>query len=273
MKNLLYAMLIFGCLISSTPADSPSTTQKFYDWYLQVGDDYRERFSEAEDLFSPELYSLLQRGFSRTPESGWFVDFDPFVNAQVGAASFSVGQPQDFDNDMQWVKVTPYLRMGEEGSTVPMPTLKVFLSYDQGTYKITNIAYPGEPEAGMAPWNLRGYLNDGLATESYQGEDPSTMLAIEEVIPGTWLWSGTAQSAGGPLTPPAKKTIYVFDADGSAVSRSDSTEFGVWTSGEGHFEWKLEDGETVTFKVEKFGESEMTLKHLKSGDFWVLKKI
>lgn len=226
MKSLLKSFLFTLVLCGLAQADSYSTTQEFYDWYLESGSDYREKISQAKPHLSSELFGLLSRGFALTPDNGRFVDFDPFINAQISAKRISVGKPHDFDNDMQWVKVTPFMEMGQGGSTIPMPELKVFLAYDNGGYKITNIVYPADPEAGVKSWDLRSYLQDlvgqanlsegeayGDPHQGYQGEDPSTMLSPEEraaeiqgaslaaKLEGTWVHKATSKTADGTPRP------------------------------------------------------------------------
>jgi hypothetical protein len=214
MKRFLVALL-FSLLVSSpslAQSSPDATTRALFDWYLQAGDDYRNDFSAARPYLTAELYSLLERGFSQSPSDRFWVDFDPFVNAQVPAGRFKFGKPH-VTGKSSFVRITPYMNMGEGGSTVPMPDIKVYLKEGNGQWKVANLVYTGENA-----FELRKYLQDGLASSgdessSSGGESADTMMSPKEVeseqngqdlasgLLGTWVHKATSKTPDGAAQP------------------------------------------------------------------------
>ncbi len=145
------SLLALTVLFSSLPAvaETPEARVKaFYDWYLKAGDQYRQKFSEAEPHFQKEFFTLVQNGLKRGPSDGFWIDFDPFVNAQMPATSFAVGKAQ-VDVNLAQVIVTPTLSRGGEA-----PAFKVYLLKRGSDWKISNFVYDG--------FTLRNFLEEGL---------------------------------------------------------------------------------------------------------------
>ncbi len=156
MKRVLSILLLAVLFSAPASADSYDTTQKFYDWFLQAGDHYRKNFTEARPLFTPELYGLLTEAFGKQPDDGWWLDFDPFSNSQMGLQSASVGKPKVLGADLAMVPVTPLYGRGG-ASNYEGDIIKVYLKKVGSEWKIANMAYTGD-----YPFELKAYLKDGL---------------------------------------------------------------------------------------------------------------
>ena len=156
MKRLITILLLAIAISAPVAADSYDTTKKFYDWFLQAGDNYRKNFSQAEGYFTSELYSLLTEGFSKQPDDGWFLDFDPFSNSQMGLQAASVGKPKALGPDLAMVPVTPLYGRGG-ASNYEGDVIKVYVKKVGSDWKIANMAYGGD-----YPFELKAYLKDGL---------------------------------------------------------------------------------------------------------------
>ena len=132
-------------------AETPEArVRAFYDWYLKSGDQYRQNFSEAKPHFVADFHTLVHRGLQRQPKDGFWVDFDPFVNAQMPATSVEVSKAQR-DVNLAQVKVTPMMARGGKGAT-----FKVYLVQRGSGWKIQNFVYDG--------FNLRSFLEKGLGS-------------------------------------------------------------------------------------------------------------
>lgn len=156
MKRVFSILLLAIFVSAPVSADSYQTTQKFYDWFLQAGDHYRKNFSQARPFFTPELYDLLTEGFQKQPDDGWFVDFDPFSNSQMGLQAATVGKPKVLGAGLAMVPVTPVYGRGG-ASNYEGDIIKVYLKKVGGEWKIANLAYTGD-----YPFELKAFLKDGL---------------------------------------------------------------------------------------------------------------
>ena len=156
MKHLLVTFLTFFFLTTPLLADQSTpdgTVRAFYDWYQKAGDRYRDSFSAAKPLLTDELYQLLARGFQQSHEEEFWVDFDPFVNAQMNAERFSFESSRSVGPDLALIVVTPTFGEGV-GSVGP---IKVYLRRSGGQWRIANMVYGGD-----YPFELKTYLKDGL---------------------------------------------------------------------------------------------------------------
>jgi len=50
-----------------------------------------KQLPQLEADLTPELYAQLQAAYNKDPNSGEFLDFDPWSNSQMGFAGFSLG--------------------------------------------------------------------------------------------------------------------------------------------------------------------------------------
>ena len=208
MKRILTVafFLFLAALPVAADQSSPDGAVKaLYDWYQNAGDRYRDSFGEARPYFSNDIYQLLDRGFQLDPSQKFWVDFDPFVNAQVPASKFSIGKPF-LTGDSAFVRVRPYMSMGE-GKTMAMPDIKVYLTKSGGNWQVANLIYTGDNA-----FELRKYLQEGLASVG-GGESADTMMSPEQVdneqqaqglagsLLGTWVHKATSKTAEGEASP------------------------------------------------------------------------
>jgi uncharacterized protein DUF3828 len=156
MKSIIRIAIVAFFLTSLCSADQSSsyaTTEGFYHWYIEAGNDYRKNFDQARPYFSEELFGLLSEGFKGTPSDDFWVDFDPFIAAQMSADKVSIGKPSTQSSALDMVPVSPIIR----GQAPDKPTIKVYLVKQGGKWVIANIAYPGD-----LPFDLKTWLKDGL---------------------------------------------------------------------------------------------------------------
>ena len=197
MKSLSLILLSF--FLATVPAVAQATTpdgttQALFQWYQQAGDDYRNDFAAAESYLDPKLYDLLQKGFERTPSDSFWVDFDPFVNAQVSAGSFKFGEPY-LTGESAFIRVTPYMEM-EGGSPLAMPDIKVYLTQSGGEWRVANLIYTGDNA-----FELRKYLSDGLARSQSSESMTEQSAGLADALLGTWVHQATSQTADGEARP------------------------------------------------------------------------
>ena len=152
IKIALVALLLSG-LCSADQSSSYAATEGFYNWYIDSGDNYRKNFEQAKPYFTDELYGLLSKGFAQSHEDDFWIDFDPFIAAQMSADKVSLGKPSTAGSNLDLVPVSPIIR----GQAPEEPTVKVYCVKQGNTWVIANIAYPGD-----MPFELKTYLKEGL---------------------------------------------------------------------------------------------------------------
>lgn len=152
IKIALLALLLSG-LCSADQSSSYATTDGFYKWYIESGNNYRKSFDQAKPYFTEELYGLLSQGFAQSHEDEFWVDFDPFIAAQMSAEKVSIGEASSAGSNLDMVAVSPIIR----GHAPDEPTVKVYCVKQGDTWVIANIAYPGD-----MPFELKAYLKKGL---------------------------------------------------------------------------------------------------------------
>ena len=159
MKTTIKSLLLLLLLVSPSLADRSTpdgAVNEFYQWYQQSSFEYRKKFTEAAPYFTEELYGLLRDGFGQSPESDFWVDFDPFVNAQMDAQAISVGKPSSKGPGVAVVPVTPTYGRGGASNYEGDP-IKVWVKQVGGEWKIANLVYTGD-----FPFELKKYLKEGL---------------------------------------------------------------------------------------------------------------
>ena len=266
-------------LVSSVHAEERrKTVDDFYRWYLSQGASYRDNWSGAESFFEKRFYDLLKRGFQLQPQDGRFVDYDPFIDAQMDAQSVRSAPAVRISENLSVVKVFPsFRRVAGEG-----PPLKVYVRKSQGHWKIANIITAGEGTV-----NTKDYLVDlverwgeGAAENNqpaYQGEDPSTMLSIEEVLPGTWDYVSSSPTKDGPLKSIEPTKIYwTLNANGTGVYYRKINQFSA-ASVHDKLRWKVK-GKTLTmdgdlhYTIIEWGESWMIWRNPSGTTYFRVEK-
>jgi len=136
----LGVVLCFQIIASAT--DSPQlVVSQFYRWYIQNQFQVRERITEQETAFTPELYQQLVQGFQKQPQSpsGW-LDVDPFCDCQVrvfSVAGRSVRQHPD-NNLLTEVNIDVYAGLRPPGSPI---SIKVLVTQQDNHWQIQNLVY------------------------------------------------------------------------------------------------------------------------------------
>ena len=87
--------LLAGVETAGAASDGTAVVNSFYKWYFSVNTTkagWTGRFSEARPYLTSSLYALIAKVIAKEKsESAAILDFDPFVNAQEPAKSYSVG--------------------------------------------------------------------------------------------------------------------------------------------------------------------------------------
>lgn len=154
--RFLLLMFLTSGLALADQSNSLSTTKSFYDWYQGTSMHYRDKFPQARPYFTSDLFDLLTRGFAQSHEQEFWVDFDPFVNAQMDAKKVSFSQPIVKGPGLEVILVTPYYDGGANGDIKGDP-IKVWVKKDGADWKIANLVYGGD-----YPFELKTYLAEGL---------------------------------------------------------------------------------------------------------------
>lgn len=157
MRLLALTFLIVGAWLAVAQAQvSPvGMVQKFYAAHQdnEVRGGSQERFIMAQKAcFEPGLYRMLSRIARNTPDSGQpWLDFDPFINAQMNAASLRLGSPTTRGDVVSIPVHVSYRVKGHE-----QLALYVHARREGGAWKIVNFLYPAR--SGAPAWDLRSWL-------------------------------------------------------------------------------------------------------------------
>jgi len=151
--------LALFCLSTAALAQGPrDQVVKFYQPYSGDGTvDLREHTSQNVAFFEADLGGMLVEIAGNQPgqDKAW-LDFDPYINAQMNAASMTVGQAR-IQGNLAWVPVAVSYRVpGRE-----VPAVKVYLRRTGSTWRIANFVYPARD--GAPSWDLKSWLRTQLA--------------------------------------------------------------------------------------------------------------
>lgn len=283
MKKCLFLWLAGFLLTAPSFADGQrDTVDNFYRWYLSQGSNYRENWSEAESFFEPRFYQLFEKGFKLQPEDGRFVDYDPFIDAQVDAKKVRSTPAVKVSENLSLVKVFPSFRnMSAEG-----PPLKIYLRKLHGQWKIANILTTGEGTTNtkdylvdiVERWGEGAAENDPSRWSAQgQGEDPSTMLSLEEVLPGTWNYISDSPTKDGIFKPVEPAKLYwKLNADGSGTYYRKINQFNAPMVHD-KLRWSIK-GKTLTmdgdlhYTVIEWGESWMIWRNPSGSTYFRVEK-
>ncbi len=146
---LLCFLLLFLTIESVLAGERPEiTVNNFYAWYMENSDIYRDVFVEQKGNFDPELYKLLQKAFPLQPKDGFWIDFDPFINSQMGAKSYSIAKENMGDTKSSVVVNITNSRGGKNSVTVILKKI-------DGKWKISNFVYPEFELLGFLKKNMK----------------------------------------------------------------------------------------------------------------------
>ncbi len=244
----LFLLLLAAPTLAQTPDQQ---VDAFYQWYFANADQVRERFDQARPYLDEELYDLLQRGFSQSPEAEFRLDFDPFINAQESAERIRV-VTSNTSGDTATVKVIPVFSFGEG------PPFEISLKREAGGWVVGNLEFEN--------LNLLSHLEEGLGTTPTDG----TMEAGD--LLGTWLHVSSSKTPDGATRPLAPiKIMWTFKAGGqgeffqqvSPTSKARKREMNWTLAGDTiHL-----GGRTKYTVVRRDGDS-MVWKNHRLGDFY-----
>lgn len=142
----------------AAPSGATAVVDHFYNWYFTTTRRDRywgAQFPQAKAYFDPTLYTLVQTALTReSAEHSDIIDFDPFVNAQVYAASFQVGTAT-VRGVTTYVPVTLPIQ-GRHGVS---SHLTMMLRYENGSYRIYDIDYTA--------FHFRSFLQQALKSSGH----------------------------------------------------------------------------------------------------------
>ncbi len=154
------SLLFFFLFSLSLSGFAQETTAKelvqgFYRDF-QASQDNRKFIPSQKSRLSSELYRLLCDIADNDPSTDevW-LDFDPFTNSQMNAATLTVGKPQP-KGQLLYLPVAMSLRIpGQEKVRV-----FVVVGDENGNPRILNFVYPAAE--GMPSWDLKKWLQTQL---------------------------------------------------------------------------------------------------------------
>ena len=234
---------VFCCFVflvflsaSSLALGEREVVDNFYDWYFAEGSAYRDHWAGAKPFFEDSLYDLFKRGFQLQPSDGRFVDYDPFVDAQMDAQKVRSNPAVQISEDLSVIKVFPTFQRGSfEG-----PPLRIFLRESSEGWKIANIVTTGDRSV-----NTKDYLIGLLDRWDERTDQNGSLLSLKDVLPGTWDYVSSSPTKTGTFQPIEPTKIYwILNADGSGIYYRKINRFNA-ASVHDQLRWKVE-GETVT---------------------------
>ncbi|MCA9792686.1 MAG: DUF3828 domain-containing protein [Candidatus Eremiobacteraeota bacterium] len=160
MKKILLVLLLSSLAWAET---TPSqVVDSFYRTYTEAVESAPRTWvqttmaKEAAHIES-DLSAMLVDLANGDPNTGGpWLDFDPFSNSQMGVESYSLGETT-LKGGLAYVPVS--IKFPRDPGPARL-RLRVVLRQSEGAWKIANFVYPAE--AGMAAWDLRGYLKETL---------------------------------------------------------------------------------------------------------------
>lgn len=157
MRQLLPLLLLcFLFLPVQAQEEARTLVDKFYQSY-QKAESWSKFLPGQKDTISNELYELLNACVDNGPDDGFWLDFDPFLNAQMNAATIKVGEPKS-KQGLWYVPVEMSYRA--PGHLQPALTVVVGDTDVKGQMKIMNFVYPARD--GAPSWDLKSFLKKGL---------------------------------------------------------------------------------------------------------------
>lgn len=127
----------------------------FYKDYQAVDQSWSKVLPGQKDHFSNELYELLNDCVDNTPQDSFWLDFDPFLNAQMNAATIKVETPTE-KGSLWYVPV----KMSYRSPGNDQLAMHVVVGYNEDKLRILNFVYPARD--GTPSWDLKSFLKKGL---------------------------------------------------------------------------------------------------------------
>lgn len=162
LRRLSLAVALLLALAVPALAQEPrSVVKAVFDDYVshqdQAGRDRKGFLERHRASFEPDFFALFVEVAGNSYDSGkaWF-DFDPFLNAQMNAATHTVGRVS-LSKGLAYVPVSySYRSPGKE-----QLGLRVVLRPSGKTWRIANFVYPARD--GMPAWDLKSWMRQQTA--------------------------------------------------------------------------------------------------------------
>lgn len=153
-------MLVLAPTLAWADSSPQVTVQRFYDGYLRnqkSGGRFDKLLAAQKARFDASLWKMLSDIADNQPgkDDAW-LDFDPFINAQVYATRIRLGTAKVTGATATVPVYVTYERTQGESLAV-----RVSLSNQSGTWRMTNFTYPAS--ADTKTWDLRTWLKEQLA--------------------------------------------------------------------------------------------------------------
>jgi hypothetical protein len=149
---------VLACLSTAAHAQGPrDLVVEFYKPYSADGMvNISEHIYQNANRFEADLGGMLvEIAGNRPHEDKAWLEFDPFINAQMNAVSMTIGQTT-IQGDLAWVPVAISYRIpGQE-----VPAVKVYLRRTGNQWRIANFVYPAREE--YPAWELKSWLRTAL---------------------------------------------------------------------------------------------------------------
>lgn len=158
MRKLTLLTTTLLCLLAipvQAQEAAKSLVQAFYKDY-QKSESWAKSMPGQNQRLSTELYELLNDCVDNTPQDSFWLDFDPFINAQMNAAEIVVKEPK-LKGSLWYVPVEMSYRV--PGHLQPAVTVVVG-DNAQAQPRILNFVYPARD--GAQSWDLKSFLKKGL---------------------------------------------------------------------------------------------------------------
>lgn len=135
MRSLIIVLLLTLGVSAQTGPDA--VVAKLYGWLEKVGENAQKRLPEIQSCLTPELYDQLTRAYAKDPNTGEFLDFDPWSNTQMGADHYHWGKARMVGGQAKSSITVDVHR----GGTV---LYTVVLTQAGDSWKVANLVYSSE---------------------------------------------------------------------------------------------------------------------------------
>ena len=91
MMRTILILLFLTALPLFAESHPDKAARQFYDFLEKYAEHAPKHLNQAQEMLTEELYSQLTRAYAKDPNTGDFLDFDPFSNTQMGATGYRLG--------------------------------------------------------------------------------------------------------------------------------------------------------------------------------------
>lgn len=156
MRTLSMLLLLIALVLPAQAQEAAKDlVQGLYRDY-QAAETWQKTLPGQNDRLGTELFEMLNECVDNGPQDGFWLDFDPFTNAQMNAASILVDAPK-LKGSLWYVPVRMSYRVpGNE----QLALYAVVGDNQNGQPRILNLVYPARD--GAESWDLKSFLKKGL---------------------------------------------------------------------------------------------------------------